>query len=101
MLPQQLTVASSAFALCDPGVPKTWRMLDRRVTAGRFRVMLSIARTEGAPERLAALVIHVGQPPNAKWTVAHAAGHKPPRSADQLPRVEVTTGWLALLDAGD
>jgi len=101
MLPQQLPVATAALALCDPGAPKSWRVLDRPVTAGRFRVMLSIARRDGAPDQLAAFVVHTGQPPIAKWTVAHVAGHKKPRSADQLPRVEVTTGWLALVDAGD
>lgn len=101
MLPVQLPVSAAALALCDPGAPKSWRVLDRPVAAGRFRVMLSVARREGAPDRLAALVIHTGQPPIARWTVAHDAGKKKPRSADQLPRVEVTTGWLALVDAAD
>jgi hypothetical protein len=116
MLPQQLAVATAGLALCDPGVPKGWRVLDRPVTAGRFRVMLSIARRfadgssrdassgarrEGSPDQLAAFVVHTGQPPIARWTVAHAAGRKKPRSAEELPRVEVTTGWLVLVDAGD
>jgi hypothetical protein len=100
MLPLQLPVASGALAVFDPGVPKSYRAFDRPVGAGQFRVMLSVARS-GDKERLAAIVIHVGRPPIAKWTVAHYRGQKPPKSADQLPRVTVTTGWLVLVDARD
>jgi hypothetical protein len=97
----QLPVASGALAILDPGAPKSWRVLDRPLGAasGQFRVMLSVARTDDNKERLAALVIHVGRPPIAKWTVAHYRGQKKPRSADQLPRCSVTTGWIALIDA--
>ena len=45
-------------------------------------------------------MIHVGRPPIARWTVAHYAGQKKPKSADALPRVAVPAGWLALVDAG-
>jgi len=100
MLPLQLAAASGAIAAFDPGAPKSFRAFDRPVGAGQFRVMLSVARS-GDKERLAAVVIHVGRPPIAKWTVAHYRGQKKPKSADQLPRVPVTTGWLVLLDAGD
>ncbi len=100
MLPLQLPVASGALAVFDPGAPKSYRAFDRPVGAGQFRVMLSVARS-GDKERLAAIVIHVGRPPIAKWTVAHYRGQKKPKSADQLPRVTVTTGWLVLLDARD
>jgi hypothetical protein len=98
----QLTVASGALAISDPGAAKSWRVLDRPLGAavGQFRVMLSVARRDDGSERLAAVVIHVGRPPIAKWTVAHYRGQKKPRSADQLPRCAVTTGWLALVDAG-
>lgn len=100
MLPLQLPVSSGALAVFDPGVPKSFRAFDRPVGAGQFRVMLSVARSADK-ERLAAVVIHVGRPPIAKWTVAHYRGQKPPKSADQLPRISVTTGWLVLLDARD
>jgi hypothetical protein len=100
MLPLQLPVASGALAVFDPGAPKSLRVFDRPVGTGAFRVMLSVVKKDGR-EQLAAVVIHVGRPPIAKWTVAHYRGSKKPRSADQLPRVAVTTGWLALLDAGD
>ena len=96
----QLPIASGAVALCDPAAPKSWRVLDRPCGIGGFRVMLSIARDDAGNEKLAALVIHLGQPPIAKWTVAHYRGQKPPKSADALPRVEVTSGWIALADAG-
>jgi hypothetical protein len=99
-LPVQLPVASGSLALFDPGAPKSWRVLDRPSGAGAFRAMLSIARTDDNKEKLAAVVIHVGRPPIAKWTVAHFKGGKKPKSADQLPRISVTTGWIALLDAG-
>jgi hypothetical protein len=102
MLPLQLPVMSGALAVCDPGVPKSWRVFDRPVGAGSFRVMLSVARDEQqSKEQLAAVVIHVGRPPISRWTVAHARGQKTPKSGEQLPRWPVTTGWLALVDAGD
>jgi hypothetical protein len=100
-LPLQLPVGSGALAIFDPGAPKSWRVLDRPSGNGAFRAMLSIARTDDNKEKLAAVVIHVGRPPIAKWTVAHFKGGKKPKSADQLPRIPVTTGWIALLDAGD
>ncbi len=74
-------------------------MFDRPSGSGQFRIMLSIAITEGRPERLAAIVIHTGHPPIAKWSVAHYTGHKPPKSPDDLPRCPVTSGWIALVDA--
>jgi hypothetical protein len=98
MLPLQLP-ASGALAIFDPAAPKTWRVLDRPSGSGQFRVMLSIVKTDKNEERLAAIVIHVGRPPIARWTVAHYAGQKKPKSADALPRV-ASTGWLALVDAG-
>ena len=101
MLPLQLPVSSAALAIFDPGVPKSWRVLDRPSGSGLFRVMQSVARTDAGAERLAAIVIHVGRPPIARWTVAHYTGQKKPKSAAQLPRCPVTTGWLAIVDAGD
>jgi hypothetical protein len=100
MLPLQLPVSSGALAIVDPGAPKSWRELDRPAGIGHFRVMLSVARDDAGGERLAAAVIHVGRPPIARWTVAHVKGHKRPKSVDQVPRCPVTTGWLALIDAG-
>ena len=99
MLPLQLPAGSGALAVADPATPKSWRVFDRPVPAGQFRVMLSVARS-GDKERLAAVVIHVGRPPIERWTVAHFKGQKKPKSADELPRISVTSGWLVLLDAG-
>ena len=99
MLPIQLPSASGALAVVDPAAPKSWRAFDRPVAPGAFRVMLSVARS-GDKERLAAIVIHVGRPPIERWTVAHYKGQKPPKSADQLPRIETTSGWIVLVDAG-
>lgn len=99
MLQLQLPVHSDALAICDPETPKSWKTFDRPVTPGVFRVMLSVAKNE-QKEKLAAVVVHVGRPPIAKWTVAHFRGQKKPKSPDQLPRMAVG-GWLALVDGGD
>jgi hypothetical protein len=99
MLPLALPVASGMLGICDPGTPKSFKVLDRPVGVGAFRVMLSVSR-DGVKDELAAVTIHVGRPPIAKWTVAHVRGQKTPKSTDQIPRWPVTTGWLALVDAG-
>jgi len=99
-LPLQLPVTSGVLALLDPASPKSARVLDRPAGSGMFRVMLSLARDDAGGEQLAAIVVHVGRPPIARWTVAHWKGSKRPASADVLPRVAVTSGWLALVDAG-
>jgi len=104
MLPLQLHARSGALAVCDPARPDTWRVLDRPVGSGAFRVMLSIARPDdgtGGTERLAAAVIHVGRPPIARWTVAQFRGQPRAATADAVPRTTITGGWLALVDAGD
>ncbi|MBA3541172.1 MAG: hypothetical protein H0T79_16290 [Deltaproteobacteria bacterium] len=97
MLPLQLPVSSTALAIFDPGVARSWRVFDRPSGAGQFRVMLSLAKAADGTERLAAVVIHVGRPPIAKWTVAHFEKHKKP-SPDQLPRCTSSSGWIALSD---
>ncbi len=99
-LPLQLPVASGALALLDPAAPKAARVLDRPAGSGMFRVMLSLSRDDAGHEELAAIVVHVGRPPIARWTVAHWKGGKRPASADVLPSVAITSGWLALVDAG-
>ena len=99
-LPLTLPVAGTALAVFDPGAQKSWRVFDRPVGAGTFRAMLSIARSDDGKERLSAIVIHVGRPPIERWSVAHYKGQKKPKAADQLPRAPVTTGWVALIDAG-
>jgi hypothetical protein len=104
MLPTlRLPVSSGAIALFDPGVPKTWKVLDRPTGAGVFGVMLSIAKAAdpGKPDALAAITIHLGRGAIARWTFAHVKGGKPPKSDGQAPRWPVTTGWIALADAGD
>jgi uncharacterized protein DUF4241 len=104
MLQLALPVGSGSLAICDAGVPKTFKVFDRPTGSGVFRVMLSVARTpdKGKPdkEQLAAVVIHVGRPPIAKWTIAHAKGQKAPKSEEQIPQWAVTTGAVALVDAG-
>ncbi len=99
MLPLQLPVTSGALAIFDPTAPKMWRVFDRPSGSGQFRVMLSVAKNEKNEERLAAIVIHVGRPPIARWSVAHYHGQKKPKSPDALPRATATS-WLALVDAG-
>jgi hypothetical protein len=108
MLPLQFHAASGSLAVFDPGTPSSWRVLERSIGSGAFRVMLSVARPDsdaassahaGASERLAAVTIHVGRPPIARWTVAELRG--PPPSEDGLPRIATATSWLALLDAAD
>jgi len=98
-LPMQLPVASGALAIGDPAAGKSWRTLERPVPPGSFRAMLSVAR-DGDAQQLAALVIHVGRPPIARWTIAHPTGAKRVKTADQAPRFAVTSGWLAIADAG-
>ncbi len=106
MLQLALPLTSGALAVMDPGVAKSFKVFDRPTGSGVFRVMLSVARTPADKpnlpdkEQLAAVVIHVGRPPIAKWTIAHAKGQKKPKSEDQIPTWPVTTGNLVLLDAG-
>jgi hypothetical protein len=106
MLPLQFHARSGALAVCDPGRPETWHVLERPIGTGAFRVMLSIARPDdeagaASGERLAAVVIHVGRPPIAKWTVAQLREETGEASPEALPRTRITGGWLALIDAGD
>lgn len=98
-LPTVLPVTGGAIALFDPAVPKSLRVLDRPTGNGQFRAMLSIAKTDAGAEKLAALVIHVGRPPIAKWTVAQFKGQKKPKP-DALPTV-ASTGKLAIIDAAE
>jgi hypothetical protein len=93
--PTTLAVTSGVLAICDPAVPKSWRVLDRPAGAGQFRIMLSVKRNEAGAESLAALVIHTGRPPIARWSVAHPKGRKP-KEPSSYP---VTSGWIALIDA--
>lgn len=97
-LPLQLQITSGALALFDPAAPKAARVLARPCGSGHFRVMLSLARDGVGVEQLAALVIHVGRPPIARWTVAHEMGAKRPASVDAIPRIVVGSGWLGLVD---
>lgn len=101
MLPLQLHVRSGSLGVFDPAAPQTWHVLERRTGNGAFRVMLSVARSDDAPEqeRLAAVVIHVGRPPIARWTVAQfedGAG-----ASEALPRTRTGSGWLAVVDASE
>lgn len=99
-LPLQLPATSGALAIFDPAAPKAARVLDRPSGSGQFRVMLSLAKDPAGKERLAAIVVHVGRPPIARWTVAAWKGGKRVANADAMPRVEVGSGWLAIVDAG-
>jgi hypothetical protein len=93
MLSLHLHARSGSLAVFDPGVPSTWHIFDRPIGSGAYRVMLSVARPDDSDsaggnrskagakavrERLAAVVIHVGRPPIAKWTVAHFRGQAVP-----------------------
>jgi hypothetical protein len=101
MLPLQLPVRSGALGVFDPAAPQTWRVLERRTGSGAFRVMLSVARPDEGPssDRLAAVVIHVGRPPIARWNVAQFDGSTP--ASDGLPRTPTRSGWLAIVDASE
>jgi hypothetical protein len=101
MLPAQLPI-NGAFAMFDPADKKSWKVLDRPAGSGLFRIMASIVKPvnaiDASKDKLAAIVIHTGRPPIARWTVAHWKGQKKPKSADDLPRVP-SSGWIALMDA--
>ena len=103
LAPAQLPVASGALAIFDPADKKSWKVLDRPAGAGQFRIMLSLVRPatalDATKDELAAIVIHTGRPPIARWTVAQWKGQKKPKSADDLPTIASSTGWLALIDA--
>lgn len=99
MLPLQLPVPSGLLAICDPAAPKSWRVLDRPAAPGTFRVMLAVARGPAGEEELAAVVIHVGRPPIERWTVAHPRGKKP-KTFEDVPRWDVGSGWISVVDAG-
>ncbi|HEY3803350.1 MAG TPA: DUF4241 domain-containing protein [Kofleriaceae bacterium] len=96
VVPTTLPVPSGAIAICDPATPKTWRVLDRPAGTGQFRIMLSVAKTDAGAEQLAAIVIHTGRPPIARWTVAHPKGKRPKEPTS----FAVASGWIALMDAG-
>jgi hypothetical protein len=103
MLPLQLAVRSGSLGVFDPLAPETWHVLERRTGSGAFRVMLSVARPDEGPasERLAAVVIHVGRPPIARWTVAQLEGRDSSSTPDALPRTPTRSGWLAVIDASE
>jgi hypothetical protein len=99
----QLPVASGSLAIFDPADKKSWKVLDRPTGAGQFRIMQSLVRPatalDATKDQLAAIVIHTGRPPIARWTVAQWKGQKKPKSADDLPTIASSTGWIALIDA--
>ncbi len=110
-LPTTLTVSGTTIALGDPGASArgpaavgdrpappgaSARVLERTVAPGRFRVMLAIAKDAAGGEQVAAVVVHVGRPPIARWTVAHFLGQKEPRSPDSLPVISITGDTLAI-----
>ncbi|CAN5532044.1 hypothetical protein BH11MYX1_BH11MYX1_13760 [soil metagenome] len=101
-VPAQLPLSSGSLAILDPADKKSWRLFDRPAGTGQFRIMLSTMKPHGvmdqSKDRLAAIVIHTGRPPIARWTVAHWSGQKKPRSAAELPSLTSTQGWLALVD---
>ena len=96
-LPTPLPCPSGGFTLVDPATPKSQRSFDRKVPAGAFRCMLAVA-VGGPNEKLAAVILHCGRPPIARWTVAHFSGTKPPIATAQLPQVITDSGWLAIQD---
>ncbi|MEO8842945.1 MAG: DUF4241 domain-containing protein [Kofleriaceae bacterium] len=100
-VPAQLPITSGSIAMFDPTDKKSWKVFDRPTGTGQFRIMLSMLKApnnDAAKDKVAAIVIHTGRPPIARWTVAHWKGQKKPKSADELPRI-ASTGWIALMDA--
>ena len=100
-VPAQLPIASGAIAMFDPADKKSWKVFDRPAGAGQFRIMLSVlkaANNDPTKDKIAAIVLHTGRPPIARWTVAHWKGQNKPKSANDLPRI-ASTGWIALMDA--
>jgi hypothetical protein len=101
-VPAQLPIASGSLAIFDPADKKSWRLLDRPAGIGQFRIMLSTVKPHDAmdqrKDRLAALVLHTGRPPIARWTVAHWKGQNKPKSAADLPSLTSSAGWIALVD---
>jgi hypothetical protein len=97
-LPTPVVVTSGRIAVADPRAPKGGKVLARKVAAGRFRVMLGVARVDGE-ERVAAAVMHVGRPPIARWVIAHFEGGKPPKSAEEPPVFDVGGDTAAFMDA--
>ncbi len=97
-----LPIASGSLAIFDPADKKSWRLFERPTGTGQFRIMLSTVKphdaTDPLRDRLAAIVIHTGRPPIARWTVAHWKGHKKPSSAETLPSMTSSAGWIALID---
>jgi len=98
--PQVALPITESIAMFDPAAPKHARVFDRPSGGGAFRTMLSIAIPDGKAPKLAAFVIHTGRPPIARWTVAHFAKDKKPKSPEALPRVASGSGWIAFVDGG-
>ncbi len=83
---------TGALGIFDPADKKSWKVIDRPIGTGQFRVMVS---TVG--EKIVAVTLHCGRPPIARWTAAHSKGKKP-KSIDDVP-VASSTGWIAITDA--
>ena len=98
MLPLQLPI-NGQLAMFDPADKKSWRVFDRPAGTGQFRIMAAFVKpanaTDASKDRLAAIVIHTGRPPIARWTVAHFKGQKKPT---EPPRI-ASTGWIAVMDS--
>ena len=101
-VPAQLPVTSGSLAIFDPADKKSWRLFDRPSGTGQFRIMVSTVKPhdmmDQKKDRLAGLVIHTGRPPIARWVVAHYKGQKKPKSADDMPSLTSSDGWIALTD---
>ena len=97
-----LPITSGSLAIFDPADKKSWRLFERPTGTGQFRIMLSTVKphdaTDQQRDRLAAIVIHTGRPPIARWTVATWKGQKKPSSAETLPSLTSSAGWIALID---
>lgn len=80
------------LAIFDPADKKSWKVIDRPIGTGQFRVMVS-----AVGDKPVAVTMHCGRPPIDRWTVAHFKGKKPKAAADA--RLATSSGWIAICDA--
>jgi hypothetical protein len=98
MQPSPVVITSGRIAVGDPSKPSQARVLAHQTAPGKFRVMTSVANIDGE-ERVAAVVMHAGRPPIARWVIAHFEGQKPPKTADQAPGFDIGGEVAGIMDA--
>jgi hypothetical protein len=97
--PEPVAIPSGRIALIDPAALERPLRLARQVAPGRYRIGTSTAIRPDGSRALAAVCLHVGCPPIARWVVAHLDGKRPPRQeADAALPLD---GGRAVLTDGD